>query len=113
MAQTEADRVLLAQISGAARHLAWSGLDTREQWNAAVCELRQVANGRVDLLGELAGVSLGVGESQLDGDVYERIAELCLEAGADREKLDHWIEVGRSRAAHARIAPTPGALRRW
>jgi hypothetical protein len=113
VAETEADRVLLAQISGVAKHLAWGRPGTPEEHAAAVEELRRIAKGRADLLAELAGVAMGVGESQLDKDVYERIADLCMDAGADENQIEYWVAVGRHRAAHARIAPAPGALRRW
>ena len=86
MAHSDPERVLSAQIAGVARHLVCDGLDTPEQWAAAVEELRLLARGRVDLLAELAGVSLGVGESQLDADRYRETADLCPRTGQIRSR---------------------------
>ncbi len=60
-----------------------------------------------------AGTSIGVGESQLDQDVYRHVADLGLEAGAAAEQIEYWIGVGRYRAELARIPPSAGVLRRW
>src|SRR5258706_7247138 len=113
MADAEADRIHLAQLTGVASHLVCYALDTPDQRDIAVEELRQLAHGRADLLAELAGVSLGVGESQLDADRYRQTADLCVEAGADNEQIPAWVDVGRSRAAQAKISSSAGVLRRW
>ena|SRR5215472_18001186 len=111
MADTVADRVLLAQLTGVARHLVDKALDS-DQWATAVENLRRLAGGRVDLLAELAGVSIGVSESHLDRDVCEQIAGLCIEAGADEKLIQHWTNVGRYWTELSKIPPSLGALRR-
>jgi hypothetical protein len=113
MAQSDPDRVLCGYISGVAWRLARSGLQTPDQHAAAVKELREVAGGRADLLAELAGISIGVGESQLDQDLYRKVVDLCLEAGADAKQIVFWIGIGRYRAKLAKIPPSPEALRQW
>ncbi len=55
MADTAADRVLLAQLEGMAKHLAWTRSRTTDERGTAIDELRQVAGGRADLLAELMG----------------------------------------------------------
>src|SRR5258706_12604668 len=108
MADAEADRIHLAQLTGVARHLVCDGLDTPDQRAIAVEELRQLARGRADLLAELAGVSLGVGESQLDADRYRQTADLYIAAGADQTAIPAWVHVGRSLASQAKIRPSAG-----
>lgn len=111
MAETEADRILLAQLTGVARHLV-NEAQGSDQWAAAVEELRRLAGGRTDLLAELAGISIGVGEADLEADRYRRTTDLAIAAGADPEQIEHWIPVGRSRAASGKIPPSAGVLRR-
>ena len=113
MAHSDPDRVLYGYISGEAWNLAWSCINKPEEHAAAVEELRELAGDRVDLLAELAGTSIGVGESQLDQDVYRQVADLGPEAGAGPEQIEYWIGVGRYRAELARIPPSAGVLRRW
>jgi hypothetical protein len=56
------DRLLVAHIS-AIRHARWAGLsDARTAAGAA--ELREVADGRGDLLAEVAGLALGTTEGK-------------------------------------------------
>ena len=51
----QADRILVAQLTGEARHHArWRDL-TEVEHAAAVGELRELAAGRADLLAEVAG----------------------------------------------------------
>jgi hypothetical protein len=111
MARTEVDRVLLAKLTGVARHLV-NEPPGGEQSAAAVEELRLLAGGRTDLLAELAGISLGVGESALDADRYRRTADLAIAAGADENLIEYWTGVGRYRAEMAKILPSAGVLRR-
>src|SRR6516165_2295358 len=50
-----ADRLLVAQLTGTARHHArWRDL-TEDEQAAAVTELRELAGGRADLLAEVCG----------------------------------------------------------
>ena len=54
----EADRLLIAELFGEARHRAkWRPL-TADEEDAAVAELRTLAGGRADLLAEVCGVLL-------------------------------------------------------
>src|ERR1700759_671840 len=58
-AQPETDRILVAQLTGEARHHArWRPL-TGEEEAAALAELRALAGGRADLLAEGGGVFEG------------------------------------------------------
>ena len=62
----QADRLLVAEIWGEARHRAcWRELSIEEE-GAAVAELRELAGGRADLLAEVAGVLEGAREGELD-----------------------------------------------
>ena|SRR5258708_6470757 len=59
------DRILVAQITGTARHHArWRQLTGAEE-AAAVAELRELASGRADLLAEVAGIWEGTSEGEL------------------------------------------------
>lgn len=61
--RAQADRILVARLSGTAqRHARWRGLSAEEEGTAAVAELRELAAGRGDLLAELAGVLEGARE---------------------------------------------------
>ncbi len=103
---SEADRLVLAEIAGAAgRHARAGTVDV----GAAVAELREIAGNRADLLAEWAGVQIGMGDSEPDADHYRRVADLLIAAGADEELIPAWIEVGRKRAADARSIPYAGS----
>ena len=55
----QADRLLVAKLTGKSRHHAkWRPL-TADKEAAAVAALREVAGGRADLLAEVADVALG------------------------------------------------------
>lgn len=66
---------------------------------AALTQLAEVADGRVDLLAEQAGLAIGFHDQDADAPVYLQIAQLCIEAGADTSLISRWIEEGRRRAA--------------
>jgi hypothetical protein len=105
MARTEADRIRLAWLSGITRrHCARGLIDDRD---AAVDEMRECAEGRADLLAELAGLSLGFAEAGIDimGPIYRAEAELCIAAGADETAIRRWIQVGRKRGEATRVVP--------
>jgi hypothetical protein len=52
----QADRLLVAELTGEARHRAkWRDLTSDEE-AAAVAELQAIAGGRADLLAEVAGL---------------------------------------------------------
>ena len=58
----EADRILVAQLTGEARHRAkWRRL-TEDEEAAALAELRALAGGRADLLAVVAGIFEGTSE---------------------------------------------------
>jgi hypothetical protein len=101
------DRLLSARLAGIAQRRArWGGL-TEDEKSAGAAELRQVADGRRDLLAETAGLALGTAEGR--GKEYEArgqaIAELCRLAGADEDLIPGWVEIGRERAEQASRAP--------
>jgi hypothetical protein len=99
------DRILVAQLTGTARHHArWRELAQDEQ-DAAVTELRELAGGRADLLAEVAGIFEGASEGELDEPLARQAAHLCRLAGADETLIPQWIAEGRHRAEAARMLP--------
>ena len=107
----EADRILVAQLTGEARHRAqWRELTGGEE-AAAVAALRELAGGRGDLLAEVTGILEGTSEGELDEPLARQAAQLCRKAGADESAIPAWIEEGRCRAAAARMRPFSGGLR--
>jgi hypothetical protein len=106
----QADRILLAQITGEARHRArWREL-TGDEEAEAVAELRELAGGRADLLAEVAGLFEGTSEGEPDEPLAESAARLCRMSGADPEAIPAWIEEGRRRRAAARRPPFSGGV---
>jgi hypothetical protein len=117
----QADRILVAQLTGEARHHArWRNLTGAEE-TAAVAALRELAGGRADLLAEVAGILEGAAESQPDEPIARQAAGLCRAAGADTEAIPAWAAEGRRRRANASKPPFSGGLhgglkggiRRW
>ncbi len=101
----QADRILVAQLTGEAGHHAkWRELSSDEE-DAAVAALRELAGGRADLLAEVAGILEGAHEGKLDEVITRQPAGLCRKAGADPEAIPAWIEEGRRRRANAGRAP--------
>jgi hypothetical protein len=108
----QADRILVARLTGEARHHArWRDLTEAER-AAAVGELRELAAGRADLLAEVAGIFEGTSEGELDEVFARSAARLCRLAGADLEAIPAWIEEGRRRRASARLPPFSAPERR-
>jgi hypothetical protein len=70
-----------------------------------VGELRELANGRGDLLAHVAGIPEGDSEGQLDEPLARQAAGLCRAAGADPAAIPAWIEEGQRRASHAGRPP--------
>ena len=105
MSRAKQDRLMLAQIAGVTRRHVRGGPLTGEQEAAALAELAEVSDGRIDLLAEHAGVLLGFHENDLDAAVYEQMAQLCISAGADMAAIEKWIGVGQMRAANAGRVP--------
>jgi hypothetical protein len=105
------DRILVAELTGTARHHArWRELAQDEQ-DAAVTELRELADGRADLLAEVAGMFEGASDGELDEPLARQAAQLCRLAGADETLIPHWIAEGRRRAGVARMRPHSGQPR--
>ena len=77
------DRILVAELTGTARHHArWRELAQDDQ-DAAVTELRELADGRADLLAEVTGIFEGASDGELDEPLARQAAQLCRAAGAD------------------------------
>jgi hypothetical protein len=107
----EADRILVAQLAGEARfHAKWRSLRPEEE-AAALAGLRGLADGRADLLAEVAGIFEGTSEGELDEPLTRCAARLCRQAGADPAAIPAWIEEGRRRSANARQPPFSGGPR--
>lgn len=106
----QADRLLIAELTGEAqRRAGWRPLSTAEE-AAAVTALRELAGGRTDLLAEVAGLSEGFSEGELDEALAWQAADVCRLAGADPEAIPEWIEEGRRRRANASRPPFSGGL---
>jgi len=68
----QGDRILIAQLTGEARHQArWRELSSDEE-AAAVAALRELAGGRADLLAEVVGVFEGASEGEGPAGTMER-----------------------------------------
>ncbi len=105
-----ADRLLVAQLTGTARHHArWRDLTGDEQ-AAAVTELRELAAGRADMLAQVAGIFEGTSEGLDDEPLAGQAAALCRLAGADDALIAQWAAEGRRRAQAARQPPRGGRL---
>ena len=110
--RSQADRILVAEITGEARHRArWRELSSDEE-AAAVAELRMLAGGRADLLAEVAGILEGASEGEPGEPLARQAAGLCRKAGADLEAVPGWIAEGRRRRAAAGMPPFSGGLQR-
>ena len=100
-----ADLLLVAQLTGTARHHArWRDLTADEQ-AAAVRELRDLAAGRADLLAQVVGIFEGASAGRHDEPLARQAAGLCRKAGADAGAIPAWVEEGRRRAARASLPP--------
>jgi hypothetical protein len=107
----QADRILVAQLTGEARFRAkWREL-TGDEEAAAVAELSALAGGRADLLAEVAGIFEGTSAGELDEPLVRQAAALCRKAGADPEAIPAWIEEGRRRRDAAGRPPPSGGVR--
>jgi hypothetical protein len=93
--------IITAQLAGTAgRYVSRKPLDVE----AAVAELREIADGRGDLLAERAGITLGfyAGEKRDEWPRRALEAVLLIAAGADLTRLSEWIAVGQERAERIR-----------
>jgi hypothetical protein len=106
----QADRILVAQLTGEARHRAkWREL-TGDEEAAAVAEVQALAGGRADLLAEVAGIFEGTSEGEPDEPLARAAARLCRIAGADPAAIPGWVDEGRRRRAAARRLPPSGGV---
>jgi hypothetical protein len=107
----QADRILVAQLTGEARHHArWRDL-TGDEEAAAVAELAALAAGRADLLAQVAGLLEGASDGQPDTPLARQAAALCRAAGADPAAIPAWVAEGRRRRAAADQPPSSGGVR--
>jgi hypothetical protein len=86
--------------AAAGRYVSRRPLDVE----AAVAELREIADGRGDLVAERAGITLGF-YARENRDEWQRKAleaALLIAAGADLTRLAEWIAVGQERAERIR-----------
>jgi hypothetical protein len=109
---SDSDELVVARLTGAAqRHAPWRE-PTEAEAVAAVEELREIAGDRSDLLAEVAGLLMGFYRRTSEEARAWTAAAYCITAGARRDLIPRWIEVGRCRAAVARQASGPGHRRR-
>ena len=101
------DQLRMARMSEVAkRHVARHEVDLP----SAIAELRAAADGRTDLLSELAGLHLGFEQADLSimASRHRAIADLAFAAGADREQAEKWISEGIGKLESARQTPHSG-----
>jgi len=110
-AARERDQLTVARLTGAAWRHASGWEPTGAQTDAAVRELREIADGRGDLLAEVAGLLIGYYRRTAEELKARAAAYYCIAAGAGLDLIPRWIETGCSRAAAARRIPpaVPGA----
>jgi hypothetical protein len=99
--RADPDGITTAQLAGTVgRFVSRKPLDVE----AAVTELREIANGRGDLLAERAGITLGFYASENRDEWQSKglQAALLIAAGADLTRLTEWIAVGQERAERIR-----------
>jgi hypothetical protein len=107
-AETAADRVLAARITGTAKRYAQGRPLTKAEEAKALASITEVAAGRTDLLAQAAGLAIGFYEGTLNESQHRQAADLLVKAGADQELIAVWIEEGRRRAEAARGIPYTG-----
>jgi hypothetical protein len=98
------DGVRAAWLQGAAiRHASWTRPEGAAR-EAALAELTQIADGRSDLVAQVAGRLLGFSPQ---GDMFHpqaRIAaDLLIEAGADEGLIGQWEAEGWERRDRPRL----------
>jgi len=104
--RADRDRPTAARIAGITRRHARGRALTGAEEAAALAELAEAADGRVDLLAEEAGHRLARTRPRCTGLPADRPAVIT--AGADTALISRWIEEGRRRAAAARQPPFTG-----
>jgi hypothetical protein len=97
----QADRILLAQLMGEARHHArWREL-TGAEHAAAVAGLRELAAGRADLLAEVAGTLVGFHE----GSRASRSPVRPRSCAVTPERIRHRYRPGSTSGASVPLRP--------
>jgi hypothetical protein len=107
MADTPADRLIIARLTGTARRHAHRPRPAPGQHLAAITELAAIAAGRADLLAEVAGIEAGAHDGDMDEAMHLRAAQLCVDAGADSAQIPQWAAEGHRRATAAVQARRP------
>jgi hypothetical protein len=102
MADNPTDHIVLARLTGASRRHAQRPALTARQHHAAVTELADIAAGRADLLAQCAGIAVGSHAGDPDEALYLRVAQLCIDAGADQSQIPRWTREAHRRAAQPR-----------
>ena len=86
--RSKSDRILVAKLIGEVRfHARWRPL-TEEEETTALAGLRTLADGRGDLLAQVADLLEGASESELDEPLARSAAVLCRQAGADATAIE-------------------------
>jgi hypothetical protein len=101
-------RLVVAELTGVAKHHAGYDPPDDAVTAAAVAELAEILQGRDDgpaLLAEVAGILLGAHEGQLDEARAGNAAGFCVAAGADPDLVPQWIAEGKRRRAQADLPP--------
>jgi hypothetical protein len=97
--RTQADRLVLLGLIGAALRRTRAGELAAADEAAVVAELRGRADGRADLLAAAFVLLEGTaGITDSAGEWERRAAALVRQAGPDPEALPAWIAEGRRRA---------------
>jgi hypothetical protein len=109
MAETDAERLLAARITGTAARYARGRPLSEADEAEALASITEVAAGRTDLLAQVAGLAIGFSEGGPDELRQQQAAQLLITAGADQGLLPEWIEEGRRRAEAARGIPYTGS----
>jgi hypothetical protein len=102
---SDADELTVARLAGAAQRHAPRREPTEEETAAAVAELREIADGRGDLLAEAAGLLTGFYRGTAEEARAAAAARYCRAAGADPDLIPRWIAAGQRRASVAREIP--------
>jgi beta-glucanase (GH16 family) len=104
----DADRLIVARLTGAAqRNARWHEL-TEAETADAVAELEEIAAGLTGLLAEVTEILTGFHQGDLEEPEAKAAAELCRLAGADETLIPQRLEAGPRRAAIARRMPPSG-----
>jgi hypothetical protein len=99
------DQLTVARLTSAAQRHAPSQAPTEAETVAAVAELREIADGRGDLLAEVAGLLTGYYRGTVEELRAGTAARFCRAAGAEVALISRWTAEGERRAAVAHEVP--------